>query len=66
MDMFDIGQDPGYTGQVKQIKILGALALNDGGETDWKVLGIDVEDPIASLVDSMSPLFSGGHFWKDI
>lgn len=59
MDLFDIGQDVGYTGQVKQVKILGALALNDGGETDWKVLGIDVEDPIASLVDSMS-LLSGG------
>lgn len=53
MDLFDIGQDPGYTGQVKQVKILGALALNDGGETDWKVLAIDVEDPIAPLVGSM-------------
>ena len=54
MDLFDIGQDVGYTGQVKQVKILGAIAPNDGGETDWKVLGIDINDPIASLVDSMS------------
>ncbi|KAL4950985.1 inorganic pyrophosphatase [Aspergillus filifer] len=52
MDLFDIGQDVGYTGQVKQVKVLGALALNDGGETDWKVLGIDVNDPIAPLVDN--------------
>ncbi|KAL5052197.1 hypothetical protein BDW71DRAFT_202324 [Aspergillus fruticulosus] len=51
VDLFDIGQDPGFTGQVKQVKILGALALNDGGETDWKVLAIDVRDPIAELVD---------------
>ncbi|KAL3435583.1 inorganic pyrophosphatase [Aspergillus tetrazonus] len=51
VDLFDIGQDQGFTGQVKQVKILGALALNDGGETDWKVLGIDVRDPIAGLVD---------------
>ncbi|KAL4999347.1 inorganic pyrophosphatase [Aspergillus recurvatus] len=51
VDLFDIGQDPGFTGQVKQVKILGALALNDGGETDWKVLGIDVRDPIAEFVD---------------
>jgi inorganic pyrophosphatase len=29
MDLFDIGQDVGYTGQVKQVKILGALAVND-------------------------------------
>lgn len=53
IDLFDIGQDIGYIGQVKQVKILGALAPNDGGETDWKVLGIDVNDPIAPLVDGM-------------
>ncbi|OQE16333.1 hypothetical protein PENFLA_c028G02188 [Penicillium flavigenum] len=53
IDLFDIGQDIGYTGQVKQVKILGALAPNDGGETDWKVLGIDVNDPIADLVDNV-------------
>ncbi|KAL3472052.1 inorganic pyrophosphatase [Aspergillus californicus] len=54
MDLFDIGQDAGYTGQVKQVKILGALAPNDGGETDWKVLGIDINDPIADLVDNFA------------
>jgi inorganic pyrophosphatase len=42
---------------VKQVKILGALALNDGGETDWKVLGIDVRDPIAALVDGTEESF---------
>ncbi|KAL4918734.1 inorganic pyrophosphatase [Aspergillus aurantiobrunneus] len=54
MDLFDIGQDLGYTGQVKQVKILGAIAPNDGGETDWKVLAIDVNDPIAPLVDNFA------------
>jgi inorganic pyrophosphatase len=29
MDIFDIGQDLGYVGQVKAVKILGALAVND-------------------------------------
>lgn len=56
MDFFDIGQDMGYIGQVKQVKILGAIAPNDGGETDWKVLVIDVADPIADLVES----------WEDV
>lgn len=51
MDYFDIGQDVGYIGQVKQVKILGALAPNDGGETDWKILVIDVNDPIAPLLN---------------
>ena len=54
VDLFDIGQDVGYTGQVKQVKVLGALAPNDGGETDWKVLGIDVSDPLAPFVDNFS------------
>jgi inorganic pyrophosphatase len=52
MDLFDIGQNPGFVGQIKQVKLLGGLALNDGNETDWKMLGIDVTDPIADLVDS--------------
>lgn len=52
MDAFDIGQDPGHVGQNKQVKVLGGLALNDGGETDWKMLVIDVEDPLAAFVES--------------
>ncbi|KAL0938277.1 Inorganic pyrophosphatase 1 [Colletotrichum truncatum] len=51
IDFFDIGQDIGYTGQIKQVKILGGLAPNDGGETDWKLLVIDIRDPLARLVD---------------
>lgn len=53
---FDIGQDVGYVGQVKQVKILGGLAPNDGGETDWKILVIDIKDPIAELVNT----------WQDV
>ena len=53
MDLFDIGQDPGYYGQVKQVKILGGFAVVDDDETDWKMMGIDVKDPIAALVNSV-------------
>lgn len=56
MDAFDIGQDVGYVGQIKQVKVLGGLALNDGGETDWKMMVIDVRDPIAELVEG----------WEDV
>lgn len=52
MDLFDIGQDKGYTGQVKQVKILGGLAVIDDEETDWKIMGIDVKDPLAAFVNS--------------
>jgi inorganic pyrophosphatase len=37
VDLFDIGQDPGYAGQIKQVKILGCLALNDG-MCLWQIL----------------------------
>jgi len=56
MDAFDVSQDKGYSGQIKQVKILGGLAVNDGGETDWKMLVIGLEDPIASMVDSVEDL----------
>ena len=31
-----------------QIKVLGVLAMVDEGETDWKVIAIDIKDPEAS------------------
>jgi inorganic pyrophosphatase len=37
-----------YTGQVKQVKVLGTMAMIDDGETDWKVIVIDINDPLAS------------------
>ncbi|UQC81985.1 inorganic pyrophosphatase [Colletotrichum lupini] len=52
VDLFDIGQDRGYVGQVKQVKILGGLALADGNETDWEILGIDIKDPMASIINT--------------
>ncbi|GJC93213.1 inorganic pyrophosphatase [Colletotrichum higginsianum] len=52
VDLFDIGQDRGYVGQVKQVKILGGLALADDNETDWKIIAIDVNDTLAPLINS--------------
>ena len=34
--------------------MLGGIAPNDGGETDWKILVIDVKDPIAPFVNSVA------------
>ncbi|XP_073684070.1 inorganic pyrophosphatase 2, mitochondrial [Garra rufa] len=34
-------------GEVIRVKVLGTLALIDEGETDWKVMVINVEDPEA-------------------
>lgn len=45
--MIEIGEQVAYPGQIKQVKVLGVMALLDEGETDWKVLAIDVNDPLA-------------------
>ncbi|KAH6874739.1 inorganic pyrophosphatase [Thelonectria olida] len=56
IDIFDISEKPAYTGQIKQVKILGGLAMVDDETTDWKVIAIDVTDPLADLVDDVSEL----------
>ncbi|KAM0682172.1 Inorganic pyrophosphatase [Mitosporidium daphniae] len=48
LDVIEIGAQKGFTGQIKSVKVLGALALIDEGETDWKIIAIDSEDPLAS------------------
>ncbi|KAI8871665.1 inorganic diphosphatase [Ramicandelaber brevisporus] len=53
VDVIEIGEAVGYTGQVKQVKVLGVMALLDEGETDWKVIAIDVNDPIAAQVNDI-------------
>jgi len=53
LDVCEIGEAVGYTGQVKQVKILGIMALLDEGETDWKVIVIDVNDPLASKLNDI-------------
>jgi inorganic pyrophosphatase len=40
-------------GQVKQVKVLGIMALLDEGETDWKVIVVDINDPLASKLNDI-------------
>ncbi|XP_066519835.1 inorganic pyrophosphatase 2, mitochondrial isoform X2 [Hoplias malabaricus] len=47
IDICDIGNKVCSRGEVICVKVLGALALIDEGETDWKVIVINVEDPEA-------------------
>jgi len=53
LDVCEIGESVGYVGQVKQVKVLGVMALLDEGETDWKVIVIDVSDPLANKVNDI-------------
>lgn len=36
-----------------QVKVLGTLAMIDDGETDWKMIVIDVEDPMAGDLNNL-------------
>ncbi|KAJ2162739.1 Inorganic pyrophosphatase [Coemansia sp. RSA 552] len=56
IDVCEIGEAIGYTGQVKQVKVLGVMALIDEGETDWKVLVIDVTDPLAAKMNDIDDI----------
>jgi len=48
IDVVDIGYKVSYRGEIKQVKVLGIMAMIDEGETDWKVIAIDINDPLAS------------------
>lgn len=47
LDVCEIGEFVGRIGEIKRVKVLGTMALLDDGETDWKVIVIDVNDPLA-------------------
>lgn len=54
LDVCEIGQRVGTVGEVKQVKVLGCLALIDEGETDWKVIAIDTSDPLATKLNKLA------------
>lgn len=53
LDVCEIGRAIAKTGDVKQVKVLGILGLLDSGETDWKVIAIDVHDPLADKLHGL-------------
>jgi len=53
LDVCEIGEQVGYVGQIKQVKVLGVMALLDEGETDWKIIVIDVNDPLAPKLNDI-------------
>ncbi|RWA14608.1 hypothetical protein EKO27_g541 [Xylaria grammica] len=53
LDVCEIGELVGYTGQVKQVKVLGVMALLDEEETDWKVIVVDINDPLAPKLNDV-------------
>jgi len=54
LDIIEIGQTVAKQAEVKQVKILGVMAFIDEGETDWKLVGIDINDPFASKLNDIN------------
>jgi len=53
LDACEIGSVTAVRGAVRQVKVLGTWAMIDEGETDWKILVIDVNDPKAKDVNTI-------------
>lgn len=56
IDICEIGEKVATPGEIKQVKVLGVMAMIDEGETDWKVLGIDINDPLASQINDIDDI----------
>ncbi|PVV04343.1 hypothetical protein BB560_001158 [Smittium megazygosporum] len=52
IDVVEIGQSVAQKGQIINVKLLGIMGMIDGGETDWKVFAIDVNDPLAPKINN--------------
>ncbi|ORZ23530.1 inorganic pyrophosphatase [Absidia repens] len=53
IDVIEIGDEIATTGQLKQVKLLGAFGLIDQEETDWKIVVIDINDPLANVLNDI-------------
>jgi inorganic pyrophosphatase len=58
VDIIDLGFRQYPTGSVIRVRPLGVLGLVDEGETDWKVVGISVQDPIADDLHTLDDVFN--------
>ncbi|XP_043503948.1 inorganic pyrophosphatase isoform X2 [Polistes fuscatus] len=56
IDVLEIGYRVAKRGEVLQVKVLGTVALIDEGETDWKIIVIDVNDPLADQMNDIGDM----------
>ncbi len=57
LDVCEIGRNAAQVGEVMQVKVLGVLGMIDEGEMDWKVLVVNVNDPLAKEVTDVDDLY---------
>jgi len=54
LDVCEIGSVIHERGSVIGVKVLGAIGLIDEGEADWKVIAIDVNDPLSAKLNDIA------------
>jgi len=53
IDVCEIGYKVAKRGDIYPVKVLGTIALIDEGETDWKLIAIAVDDPLADKLNDI-------------
>ena len=53
VSLVQINPTPCELGEVMPVRILGTLALVDGGETDWKLIVVDDRDPSTTQINEI-------------
>lgn len=54
IDIMEIGSRIARRGEVLQVKPVGCVALIDEGETDWKIISINKNDPLFDSVNDIT------------
>jgi len=54
LDVVEIGFNAFKQGAVVPVKVLGALAVLDEGEVDWKIIAISTSDPLAAELQDIA------------
>jgi len=54
VDACEIGSKIHRRGAVIKVKVLGCYALIDEGETDWKLIVVDVNDPLSEKLNDLN------------
>ncbi|KAI9925146.1 hypothetical protein MW887_006066 [Aspergillus wentii] len=62
VNMCELSGELAHPGQVKRVKVLGAFAVIEAGRTDWKIVVVDVANPLArelSDIGDVEPVMPG-------
>lgn len=56
VDVVEIGSEQLASGSVYKVKVLGAYAMIDEGELDWKIIAIRADDPMARHLNDIDDI----------